>query len=291
MGKHQSFGREISYASSAKSRSGRAFIRTMENLTGRPKLLKKALGYDQDVANGKDFWEVMVKRYDVSLDFVGGGLDKIPSSGPVIVIANHPFGILDGLVLGHLMSQTRKDFRILAHRVFNKSEELNKIILPISFDETKEAVKQNLQTRKEAIDYLSHGGCIGIFPGGTVSTSARPMGQAMDPQWRNFTAKLVQKSGAAVVPVYFDGSNSRLFQIASHANYNLRMALLIREFKKRIRKSVPVVIGDPIEQHTLAKYRDNPTAMMEFLRKATYSLSPTPLGNYDHGFEFEDHYR
>ncbi|GHA40950.1 hypothetical protein GCM10008927_01510 [Amylibacter ulvae] len=291
MGKHQSIGRDISYASSARSRGGRAFIRTFENLTGRPKLIKRALGYDIDVANGKDFWQVMIDRYNVNLDFVGGGLDKIPTSGPVIVIANHPFGILDGLVLGHLMSKTRPNFRILANHVFNKSADLNKILLPISFDGTKDAVKENLRTRKNAIEYLNQGGCIGIFPGGTVSTSARPMGQAMDPQWRNFTAKLVQKSGATVVPIYFDGSNSRLFQIASHANYNLRMALLIREFKKRIRKSVPVVIGDPIEQHTLATYRDNPTAMMEFLRKATYSLSPTPLGNYDHGFEFEDHYR
>jgi putative hemolysin len=90
----------------------------------------------------------MVERYGLTLDVIGGSLDNIPRDGPLIVIANHPYGILDGLMMGHILSQTRGDFRILAHQVFRKAEDLNRIILPISFDETKEALALNIETRK-----------------------------------------------------------------------------------------------------------------------------------------------
>ena len=226
--------RDISYAYSAQTRSGRAMIRVMENSTGRLNLIKRAKGYEDEVAAGRDFWEVMRERYGLTLDVVRGSLNNVPKTGPLIMIANHPYGILDGLMLGNILSQTRGDFRILAHQVFRKAEDLNRIILPISFDETKEAVKLNLQTRKVSLDYLKDGGAIGIFPGGTVSTAERPFGKPLDPGWRGFTARMVAKSEATVLPVYFDGHTSRLFQLASHLHYTLRMGFLIREFKKRV---------------------------------------------------------
>lgn len=283
--------REISYASSAESRGGRALIRVMENATGRLRLIKRAKGYEHEVAQGRDFWEVMSERYGLSLQIVGGSLDNIPATGPLITIANHPYGILDGLMLGHIMARTRGDFRILAHRVFRKAEELNRIILPVNFDATKDAIQQNLRTRREALDYLSKGGAIGVFPGGTVSTSARMFSQPMDPGWRNFTARMVAKSDAVVVPMFFVGHNSRLFQIASHLHYNLRMALLINEFRARVDEPVKVVIGEPIPRSELDQHAADPKAMMDFLRKSTYALSPTPLKSLDYGFEFEDRYR
>lgn len=148
MTKGKEVAREISYAHSAASRGGAALIRLMENVTGRLGLIRQALGYEQEVASGRDFWEVMVERYRLSLDVMGGSLDNIPKDGPLILIANHPYGILDGLMMGHILSKTRGDFRILAHQVFRKAEDLNRVILPIAFDETKEAVKLNLETRK-----------------------------------------------------------------------------------------------------------------------------------------------
>ena len=113
---------------------GRAMIRTMENLTGRIALIKRAAGYEREVAMGRDFWQVIVERYGLSLDVVGGSLDSIPREGPLVLIANHPYGILDGLMMGHILSRTRGDFRILAHQVFGKAPDLERVILPISFD-------------------------------------------------------------------------------------------------------------------------------------------------------------
>lgn len=280
--------REISYSHSARSRGGRAVIRVLENATGRLRLIKRAEGYEHEVAAGRDFWDVMVERYGLSLEVVGGSLGDIPANGPLILISNHPYGILDGLMMGHILSKLRGDFRILANSVFRKAEELNRIILPISFDETREARLQNIETRRTALDYLANGGAIGIFPGGTVSTSSKLFSAPMDPGWRSFTAKMIAKSNATVVPIFFDGHNSRLFQLASHLHLTLRLALLIKEFRARVDEPVRIVVGKPIPNAKLKSLGNNPKAMMDFLRKATYELSPTPLKTYDYGFEFEE---
>lgn len=283
--------RDITYAHSAATRGGRTMIRVMENMTGRISLIKRAQGYDRDVAEGRDFWQVMVERYGLSLDVVAGSLDNIPREGPLVLIANHPYGILDGLMMGHILSQVRGDFRILANHVFRKAQDLNRVILPISFDETKEAVKQNLETRKEALRYLDSGGAIGIFPGGTVSTGAKPFSQPLDPNWRSFTARMVGKSNATVVPVFFDGHTSRLFQIASHLHVTLRMGLLIKEFKARVDTPVRVCVGQPLPQAELAKHAGDSRQMMQYLREQTYALSPVPMDLSQGGFEFEKRYK
>lgn len=282
---------EISYASSARSRAGRAVIRTIETLSGRPRLIARAEGYEQEVAGGRDFWSVMLARYGLSLELISGRLEDIPASGPLVVVANHPFGILDGLVMGHVLAARRGAFRILAHRVFRRAEALDRVILPLDFDATPAAVRANLATRAEALSWLGGGGAMGVFPGGTVSTAAKPFGPPMDPVWRGFTARMITRSGATVVPVYFDGANSRLFQIASHLNYTLRMALLIREFRARVDTPVRIAVGTPIPPERLAPLTGDTRALMAFLRAATYGLSPRPVDAAQLGHEYEEHYR
>ncbi|MFN3146019.1 MAG: lysophospholipid acyltransferase family protein [Paracoccaceae bacterium] len=283
--------RDVSYASSAQSKGGRAIIRLMENATGRLRLIKRVEGYEREVARGRDFWEVMVERYGLTLDVTAGSLSNIPANGPLILIANHPYGILDGLMMGHILSHVRGDFRILANRVFKKAEDLNRIILPISFDETKEAIRTNIETRRVAHEYLGAGGAIGIFPGGTVSTAPKPFARPLDPAWRTFTAKLIAKSDATVVPIFFEGHNSRLFQVASHLHFTLRMALMINEFRMRVDEPVRLAIGEPIPKASLQSLSRDPRAMMDFLRQETYALSQNPLGPDMYGYEFEEKHR
>lgn len=291
MGHYNHIARDITYAHSARTRGGRAVIRVVENATGRLRLIKRADGYEDDVANGADFWDVIVARYGLSLDVIGGSLSNIPKTGPLILVANHPYGILDGLMLGHILRQTRGEFRILANRVFRKSADLEKVILPISFDETREAMALNVQTRKTALNYLADGGAMGVFPGGTVSTALKPFKAPIDPGWRSFTAKMISRSNATVVPIYFEGANSRLFQVASHLHATLRVALLIKEFKRRTDEPVRVAIGEPIDPAELESRRGQSKAMMDFLRASTYALSPKPLKSLDYGFEFEEWHR
>ena len=133
---------------------------------------------------------------------------------------------------------------------------------------------------------------MGVFPGGTVSTAARPFGPPMDPVWRGFTGRMIVKSGATVVPLWFDGANSRLFQIASHLNYTLRMSLLIREFGRRTDAPVRISVGRPIPAAALAPMRDDPRAVMAHLRAATYALAPAPSVDPGQlGYEFEAQHR
>ena len=113
--------RDISYATSASGLMGKLLIRSIENITGRIALIKRAKDYDIEVAKGRNFWEVIVERYNIEMNMVKGSLEDIPKEGPVVIVSNHPFGILDGLLMGYILSKTRKDFKIIANRVFRKA--------------------------------------------------------------------------------------------------------------------------------------------------------------------------
>jgi putative hemolysin len=109
----------------------------------------------------------------------------------------------------------------------------------------------------------------------------------MDPAWRTFTAKLVSRSDAAVAPVFFEGANSRTFQIASHLHYALRMGLLINEFRRRVGGTVRAVVGAPLPRAEIEARRGDARALMDYLRLETYRLSPRPLPDLGYGYEFE----
>jgi len=286
MSRNFSATREISYAVTARTRRARFLIRTVENATGRLKLIRRARGYDREIAAGRNFWDVVPERYKIGIDVISGSLANIPAAGPVVVLANHPYGILDGLMLGQMLSHSRGDFRILAHKVFAKAEDINKVILPVSFDDTREALKVNLNTRKLALKYLMQGGVVGVFPGGSVSSSRHIRGFPIDPAWGTFTAKMISRSGAQVVPVFFEGHNSRRFQFFGRFNRTFRTALLINEFKRRNNRPVRVAIGAPIGPEEWAPYAKDANAMMEFLRSRTYSLSAKPVNTAEYGFDY-----
>ena len=231
--------REISYSDSAHSKAGRALIRSIENCTGRIGLIKRAENYDKEIVrSGRNFWEVIVDRYHLDLEIVSGDVNTIPPKGPLVVVSNHPYGILDGLMLGYILSQKRKNFRILANQVFMKSDDLSEAILPICFDETKEAAKQNITTRAVALEYLKDGGCIGIFPGGTVSTARKPFGKPVDPSWRRFAAKLILKVINQKGIINLGGPSQTVYNFAKKYNKKIKKKYSKGEFPKKIDMSL-----------------------------------------------------
>ena len=193
---------DVSYAHSAQSRLGRAIIRCLENATGRSALLSRSPNLRTNMHSIQNFWHSIMEGYGVTIDIMQGELRDIPVDQPFIVVANHPYGILDGLVMGSVLAQSGANFKIIANDIFNKAQEISDKILPISFKNTREAISLNLKTRKSAITHLSHGGAVGIFPGGTVSTSSKLFSQPADPEWRSFTAKMIIKSNVLVVPIF-----------------------------------------------------------------------------------------
>jgi putative hemolysin len=200
-------------------------------------------------------------------------LARIPAAGPVIFVANHPFGVLDGIVLGWLMSLCRPDFKLLVHSLLCQPPELRDFVLPIDFGNTLEARATTLRTRAQAASWLQDGHVIGVFPGGSVATSETPFsGPAVDPAWHPFVAKLVLSSQATIVPVYFAGQNSRLFQIASHWNYTARLSLLFRETARKIGSRVEMAVGEPISVEALRELGSRRDILRE-LRRCTLALA------------------
>ena len=282
---------DVSYAHSAQSRLGRAIIRCLENATGRSALLSRSPNLRTNMHSIQNLWHLIMEGYGVTIDIMQGELGDIPVDQPFIVVANHPYGILDGLVMGSVLAQSGANFKIIANDIFNKAREISDKILPISFKNTREAISLNLRTRKNALTHLSHGGAIGIFPGGTVSTSSKLFSQPADPSWRSFTAKMIFKSNALVVPIFFDGNTSRIFQIASHLHPNIRAGLLLREFKLRLDKPVRIVIGKPIPRCRMDLFKNDSRKIMDFLRLETYKLSPNKNQTFEYGYEFEHKHR
>ena len=282
---------DVSYAHSSQSKLGRAIIRCLENATGRSALLSRSPNLRTNMHSIQNFWHSIMEGYGVTIDIMQGELGDIPVDQPFIVVANHPYGILDGLVMGSVLAQSGANFKIIANDIFNKAREISDKILPISFKNTREAISLNLRTRKNAITHLSHGGAIGIFPGGTVSTSSKLFSQPADPAWRSFTAKMIFKSNALVVPIFFDGNTSRIFQLASHLHPNIRAGLLLREFKLRLDKPVRIVIGKPIPRCRMDLFKNDSRKIMDFLRLETYKLSPNKNQTFEYGYEFEHKHR
>lgn len=264
---------EFSYVTENDGRIKRTVIRSIERLTGQPRLRRMYLENQANPRAGETFWDAAIRHLKLNVVFNHSGLSSIPNTGPLVVVANHPFGVLDGIVISYLISKIRSDFRILTNSVLYRAPEIRPFLLPIDFGEDKAALKTNLKTRADARAHLSDGGVVIVFPGGTVSTVPKPYyRRAIDPPWKPFTSQLILRSGAPVIPVYFDGQNSRLFQLASHMSPTLRLSLLFNEVYRRIGTNVELVIGEPIEQAVLSQYKDR-TKLMSFLKQETYSLA------------------
>ena len=262
---------DFSYADPTDGRLRRIAIRSIERLTGQPKLRRM---YEAHLAErDPDFWASAVRRLGLVLDYDAERLDRLPATGPVVVVSNHPYGVLDGLVVGHLVQSRRPDFRVVANGILTRSAEAAPFLFPIEFGETKTATRTNLRSRREALDWLCGGGALVVFPGGTVSTAPRPFGPAVDPRWKPFTAKLIHAAQAAVLPVCFVGQNSRLFQLASHVSMTLRLSLLFHEVANKIGSRQRIEIGRLMPYAELAPIRDR-QALVDFLRERTYALHP-----------------
>ncbi len=249
----------------------RVMIGTIEFATGRRKLEK----IYNEVRHAKlpptEIWGTALRKMDVKMDYDAAQLAKIPTEGPVIFIANHPFGVLDGLILGHLISRVRQRFVLLVNEVLCREPQLEDYLLPIDFDETKEAMQTNLRSRNLTLERLRAGEALGIFPSGGVATAPKVFARVQDLEWKRFTARVIQQTQATVVPLYFHGRNSHLFQLASQINLNLRLSLLLNEIRNKMGKTLRISIGDPIPYSALSIYKDR-QEMLDFLRKATFDL-------------------
>jgi len=260
----------FSYAAPEDRWLKRVLIHVIERATGQPYLKWQYLNYRAHPDPGS-FWAAAVRRLELKIQCNEETLATWPRTGAFVVVANHPFGVLDGVVISYLTGKVRNDFKILTNAVLNRAEEIKDQLIPIDFAETKEALETNLRSRAEAKLHLMHGGCLVVFPAGGASTVPTLWHKrATDSEWKMFIGRLIVQSKAPVAPVFFAGQNSRLFQIVSHLSMTLRLSLFFKEVYDKIGATLPVRLGEPIPFEDLAKF--DRKVLMDHLRDVTYAL-------------------
>ena len=267
---------DLSYASPCDSRATRLLIHVIEAVTGQLELKRLYNVYQTELRGTVDFWDAAMRLMQLSIDYDPKKLDALPRTGPLVIVANHPFGLIDGLLIGHLANRVRRDFKVLTNsRLYPPDAEIRNYILPIDFDPTPTAQATNLESRAVARKHIKSGGCIIVFPAGGVATTPSFFARkAVDFEWRPFTARLVHDARADVVPIFFPGQNSWMFHIASHIGVTARMAYLLHEVANKIGGSFSATIGDVLPYAAMQEMRD-PRLLCRFLRDKTEALALT----------------
>ena len=207
----------------------------------------------------------------VTIDVSDDDLSCIPTKGPLVVVANHPFGGLEGLVLLSLLSRVRPDARVMANYMLHRIPDLRQAMFFVDpFDRTQ-SPSRNIAALRSAIRWVCRGGALGVFPAGEVAHLSMRRRCVIDPPWSETVARLIRRSDATVVPVYFDGRNSDLFQLLGLVHPLLRTVMLPRELLRKRDSRVIVHIGSPVAHQRLHSLTC-PSHMTAYLRMRTYIL-------------------
>jgi putative hemolysin len=269
---------ELSYANAEDPPLKRGLIRMLERMSGRDYF---APLYDrwrrQSIEGDGRIIRPMLGMIGVDLEIVARQWPPaLPKDRGLVLVANHPYGILDGIAALTLAEDLGRPFKVLINRELMKVPELAPFSLPIDFRETDEALARNLETRNAAIGLLREGTTIIVFPAGGVATAPRPFGRAVELPWKLFTARMVQTARASVLPVYFEGQCSPLFHLASRLSMTLRLSMLIREFRRAVGQKLVARVGDVIAFEDLKHGRDRRALIAELYERVHALAPPNP---------------
>ncbi len=263
----------FSYASRDDSFAKRALIRGIEVATGQVKLRKAYTHWCASPAKTETIFAAGLRLLGIKIEIVGTTPPEDLRSGPLLIIANHPFGVADGLAIGDIATQLRSDVKIMTHSLLCQPPEAAKYLLPVDFGPTRDAKVRSAATRKAAVKWLEDGHCLVIFPAGGVATRPKPFdSRALDLPWHPFTARLAAVAGARVLPLFFHGENSTLFHVASHSWYPLRAALFFRETLRHAGRTMKVSFGAALAGESLP-HAQGKARVVQHLRTSTFALA------------------
>ena len=282
---------DFTYAHPGQSRFRRSLIRAVETLTGQPKLRRLYLDWAWgDSLPGVPVFSAALRQLKINPQIVAGEerLAAVPASGGLLLVANHPFGVVDGLTIGHLGMELRGNVRILTNSLLCRVPEIDSHLLPVDFSGTAEARRLTAETRRRAGELLAAGKVVAVFPAGGVATANKPLtGHAVDAPWHPFVGRLATIPGVTTLPVHFCGQNSRLFQVASHTSYPLRVALIFHETRRRMGHPVELRIGAPVTGADIAHLRRDQIAAD--LRRRCMALAAPALKDIDETYVWPRH--
>ena len=183
----------------------------------------------------------------LNISYKVDGKINIPSSGPCLIICNHPFGIADGLIISALVAEIRKDYKILINEELAEVDHIRKYLFPLSFKKTKDAKISNINSKNRAVTHLKNNGLLITFPSGEVATSKFIFDKAIERDWKPLVASIYKQSPCKITPVFFSGQNSLFFQFVGFISNNLRRVLFVQELFNKKNKAIHLTIGEPFE--------------------------------------------
>jgi putative hemolysin len=265
--------RRLSYAGTFTNPFKANSIRAIEWLTAKMHLLRLIRRFEQAGAPfGPPFWPAAIRHMGIDIRTPAEEIARIPRTGPVVVVSNHPSGVVDGMLIAEMVCRVRPDFKILTRSLLTGIPEVAEFMIPVPFPHEENAREMGLQMRNEAMAQLKAGGVIILFPAGKVACSETWFGTAVEAEWNPFTHKMVMRSGATVVPMFFPGQNSRIYQIANLVSATVRQGLLLYEIKRALGKPQRPYVGHPIGPDALKPWADNPRGFLAWLREESLSL-------------------
>lgn len=265
--------RRLSYANTFPNPWAKGFIRVVEWFTGKWPLLRRIRKFEKIGAPyGQGFWTLAMEVMGIDILTPQDQIDNIPATGPVVIVANHPHGLVDGMILGEVIGRKRTDYKILTRSLLTGVQEIDHFMIPVPFPHEEDSLQKSLEMRKQAMEHLKAGGVVVLFPSGVVASSDTMFGPVIERDWNPFTAKMIQRSGAAVVPIFFPGQNSRAYQIANRISPPLRQGLLIHEVVHALDKPQKPVVGPQFDPEEVKAWASNPRGFMAWLREKTLAL-------------------
>ncbi len=226
----------------------------------------------QRLPDTENFFERAIKAIGISYDIDEQELAKIPKTGSLVVVSNHPLGGLDGIILGAMINKVRPDAKVVVNSLLAKMVEIKPHVIEVNPFGGKAATAQNVASMKDIIRTLKSGGCVATFPSGTVSYLHLRDMCISDPEWNKNIANIARKTGASILPVYFEGRNSWLFYLAGLIHPLLRTAMLPREMIRLARKKpIRMHIGSVISPRKASEFETD-QELTAWLRISSYVL-------------------
>lgn len=264
----------LTYSGTFDSPLKRTVIKTIEWFTGKIHIVRMIRKFEkQGKFHGQAFWRGALDVMKIDLTTPQDQIDNIPKTGPVVLVANHPHGMVDGMVMADLVGRARTDYKILTRAFLTDiDEDAGNFMIPVPFPHEEDAQVKMVEMRRKAMAHLKTGGMIALFPSGVVASSDSMFGPAVEREWNLFTAKMIRTSGARVVPCFFQGSNSRWYQIANQLSPTLRQSLLIHEIVNACGRPQNPIVGKPFDDDEVKERLSDPRSFMTWLREATLGL-------------------
>ncbi len=220
---------------------------------------------------GIDFIDTLISELKLNYEVSEEELNRIPKSGPFITVSNHPFGGIDGMLMIKIITMVRPDYKVLANFLMQRVEPVKDFILPVNPFEDRKDVKSSITGIKYALKHLEDGNPLGIFPAGEVSSYNMYTVGISDRKWQISALKMIKKAGVPVVPVYFTGSNSRLFHLLGLIHPSLRTVRLPSELFNKKKRVIRIRIGNPVTVREQSQFTDI-DRYGRFLRAKTFAL-------------------